>query len=141
MATGVIFYPRSVGTAHHAYHRDNLPGGEEFEAKAANSFTLTDKPGRSNPVSIKATPYGISARRVANVVEFEERQLAPKLEPATAEPRVSIFVSIIYPVSAGRQITRCQMPVQVPRMFYVETSEFGRPIDASHHTSNNQLSR
>jgi len=71
MATGVIFYPRSVGTAHHAYHRDNLPGGEEFEAKAANSFTLTDKPGRSNPVSIKATPYGISARRVANAVEFK----------------------------------------------------------------------
>ena len=62
------------------------------------------------------------------MVEFEERQLAPKLEPATAEPRVSIFVSIIYLVSAGRQITRCQMPVQVPRMFYVETSEFGRPL-------------
>jgi len=60
MATGVIFYPRSVGTAHHAYHRDNLPGGEEFEAKAANSFTLTDKPGRSNPVSIKPQKAGRS---------------------------------------------------------------------------------
>jgi hypothetical protein len=87
-ATGVVFYPRSVGTAHHAYHRYNQPGADEFEAKAANSFTLIDKPGSSNPVSIKPTPYGISARRVANVVEFEERQLAPKLEAATTDPSV-----------------------------------------------------